>query len=138
MHRTLTCASLLLCAVIVSSCSDDTNLTTPTEPTIPTLVTVEFSGTLTVNGAQTHPFITEGGNLTATLTSLGPDPSLGIGLSLGTWNGSACQIIIANTNAIQGTVVNGIASQSGNLCVFVNDVGKLTAPASYLVTVVHP
>ena len=137
MHRTLAWAFILLCAVAVPACGGDDDLDI-TDPTPIDPVIVEFSGTLTVNGAQIHPFATDGGTVVATLISLAPDPLINIGLSLGTWNGAACQIIIANTTAIQGTNVIGTASITGNLCVYIQDVGNLTEPASYVVRVVHP
>ena len=65
----------------------------PDAPTAPT-VTETFTGTLTVNGATTHPFPIDaivGGTVTATLKTIAPDGDSVVGLSLGTWNGSTCQ-----------------------------------------------
>ena len=78
--------------------------TTPTTPTTPGNAITEppFTGTLKVNGAATYPFTaTSAGTITATLASITPDASVAIGLSIGTWTGSACQIVIANDNATQ-------------------------------------
>jgi len=105
--------------------------------TPPVAVTDTFDGTLTVNGAATHPFVvTQAGIASAVVTVLVPDDAR-IGVSLGTWNGAACQIILANDNATQSTSVVGEARSAGNFCVRVQDVGKLKAPADYLVTVTH-
>jgi hypothetical protein len=102
-------------------------------------VTEVFAGELNRNGAATHPFLAgASGTVTATLDTLAPEDTAAIGLSMGTWNGSACQIVIANDNAAQGALVIGAASTAGNLCVRVYDVGKIPALASYQVTVVHP
>ncbi len=57
---------------------------------------------------------------------------------LGTWNGTSCTTVIANDNTIQGNAVIGIASGIGILCARIHDVGKLTAPLEYKLTVVHP
>jgi hypothetical protein len=96
-----------------------------------------ISGRLTVNGAATHPFVVgRPGNATATLTSLTPDSTAIIGLSLGTWNGVTCQILIANDNATLNSSAIGTAS-AGNFCVRVQDVGKLAAPTDYEITVRH-
>ena len=76
--------------------------------------------------------------MTVTLTTLAPEGLEAIGVSLGTWNGTACQIVIANTAAAQGAAILGVASSAGNLCVFVQDVGKISTAASYEITVVHP
>jgi hypothetical protein len=67
-----------------------------------------------------------------------PDSAIVMGLSLGTWNGAACQIVLANDNATQGTVVTALASSLGSFCVRVYDVGRLVEPTSYELQVVHP
>lgn len=122
---------------IAISCSS-----TPVEPTpepTPEQVSENFSGTLTPNSGRTHTFTTpSSGSVTATLTEFGPDEALKVGLSLGTWNGSACQIVIANDQAAKGTTVRGSASSAGILCVRIYDVGTLTEPATYNLLVVHP
>jgi hypothetical protein len=132
---------LLIAALLATSaCGDDNENLTPTTPTNPTTVTETFSGTLTVNGAVTHPFATQlSGAVTATLTSVAPDNTKTMGLSLGTWNGAVCQIVLANDQARQGTVVTGnVTSTLGSLCVRIYDVGQLTEAATYEIQVVHP
>jgi hypothetical protein len=126
----------------VAGCNkNDNTITTPTTPTTTTAPITEpvFTGTLKMNGAATYPFTaTTGGTVTATLTTLAPDSSIGIGLSIGTWNGAACQIVIANDNATQTVAVSGTVTAASSLCVRVYDVGRLTAPADFSVTIVHP
>ena len=113
--------------------------TTPTTPTTPTSVTETFSGTVTKNGAVTHTFTSgAAGTVQATLTSLSPDSSIAIGLSLGTWNGATCAIVLAKDKATQTSVVTGTVSAVGGLCVRLYDVGNLSGPASYEVLVTHP
>jgi hypothetical protein len=134
---------LLLCLAVfvlagAAACGDDNEPTTPTEPTRPT-VTETFDGRVTVNGARTHVFAATGsGRIDVTLTTLGPDSTARVGLTLGTVNTlGACQVVIFNDNATQGTQVAGNASAAGSFCVRVHDVGQLTAPVDYTVTVVH-
>jgi len=117
-------------------CSD----TTTTAPTTPAPTTTEtFGGTLTVNGAVTHQFTaTQRGTVTATLTALQPDASAVIGVALGTWNGTTCNILLANDQAVVGAGAAGTVSGVGVLCLRVYDVGKLTAPATYSIDVTHP
>jgi hypothetical protein len=130
-------AVLIAATVSAAGCDDDT--TTPIEPTLPPTVTESFSGTITPNGAATHPFATQrSGSVEVTLVSVSPDSSVVLGLSLGTWNGVVCQIILANDNATQGAVVSGTVTSFGTLCVRVYDVGRFTEPVSYEVQVVHP
>ncbi len=122
---------------VLAACSDDP--TTPTNPTPAPTVTETFSGTVNRNGAVTHNFTTEAsGTTTATLTTLGPDSALIIGMSLGTSNGSTCTLVITKDNATQGTVVTGGVSSLGSLCVRIYDVGNIVDPITYEITVVHP
>jgi len=128
---------LPLSAIVVTACSDST--TTSTTPTSIVTTTETFTGTLTKNGAVTHQFsVTSRGTVTATLTKVDPDSTVAIGVSLGTWNGTTCQIILANDAATVGNGVLGTVSGVGNLCLRVYDVGKLTTSESYSVDVVHP
>lgn len=125
-------------AVFAAGCGEEVQ--TPTTPTTPTTVTETYAGTVTVNGAVTHPFsATSTGTVTATLTAMSPESTTTIGLSLGTWNGVACNIIIANDQAVRTTVVTGtVTTVGGQLCVRIYDVGQMTEATSYEVTVVHP
>jgi hypothetical protein len=128
-------ASLTFAVLAMFGCGDDVD--TPTLPT-PVPVTETFTGTVNVNGAVTHPFsATTSGSLTATLTNIDPEDA-SVGVSLGTWNGSACAIQIADDASVKGTVVYGTVSQAGQLCVRIQDNGRLGAAAGYEITVVHP
>lgn len=128
---------LALASCGAAACNDTTTTTTPTTTTTNTSETL--TGTVTVNGAVTHQFsATSRGTVTATLNSLAPDANQTIGVSLGTWNGTTCQIILANDQAVVGAGVLGMVSGVGNLCLRVYDVGKLTGPETYTITVSHP
>ena len=130
---------LFLALASVTACGDDDPPATPTGPTAPTTVTVTFTGTVNRNGANSHPFPTDSGTVTAIISTLSPDSVAIVGLTLGTWNGVACQTIIANDRATQGTSIIGTASGSGNLCVRVFDAtGELAGATNYEVQVVHP
>jgi hypothetical protein len=136
---------LFLLSVLASGAAgcnnNDPITTTPTTPTTPGTTITEplFTGTLKVNGAATYPFTaTAGGTITATLNTVAPDAAIGIGLSLGTWNGSACQIVIANDNATQTIAITGTVTAASSLCVRVYDPGRLSAPVDFTVTIVHP
>jgi len=130
-------ASLAVAVLAMTSCGDDP-ITTPTLPT-PEPVTEVFTGTLTVNGGATHVFnAATAGSLTATLTNIGPDENPTVGLSLGTWNGGACAIVIANDAAVRSSIVVGTVNQAGQLCVRIYDVGQIANPNDYEITVVHP
>ena len=80
------------------------------------------------------------GTVTATLTTLGPDSTFILGMSLGTWNGTTCQVVLANDRATQGSFIVGGVSSFGNLCVRMYDIGNITPtePYTYEITVTHP
>jgi hypothetical protein len=143
MRRLIPGILLLAAMAAGAGCNDNNNVTTPTTTTTTTTVTVTetFNGTLNMNGAATFPFTAAGsGTVTATLSSLAPDTTLPVGLSLGAWTGSACQISIANDAATQTSVVTGTITAAASLCARVYDTGKVTAaqPVNFTVTVVHP
>jgi hypothetical protein len=120
----------------LAGCGSDP-IDTPTTPTEPTQITETFSGTLNVNGARTHNFtVDRAGQVSAQLKTLS-DQAATVGVSLGTWNGQSCAIIITNTSAVLNTTVIGTASSLGQFCVWLNDVGKLTAGVDYSVDVIH-
>jgi hypothetical protein len=133
--------SLLLATAFVAGCSDDT----PTTPEVPTPVPIvstfglpEEPLSLNPNGARTHDFtVQQTGSVSATLTSLGGDEGLTVGLSLGTWNGQSCQIIIARDSIKATESVIGTANGTGLFCVRIYDVGNLTGNVTYSISVTH-
>src|SRR5436190_21727922 len=132
-------ALVLTAALAQVACSEDINVASPSpEPGNP--VTEAFTGTLTLNGAVTHPFsVTRSGSIRASIDSLAPDSAVTIGFSLGTWNGVACQTVISNDSATLGTVIVGVADREGRLCVRVYDAaGTLPQSTDYGLTVVRP
>ena len=130
--------ALLSAALITTGCGNNSSTTTPTTPTTPASTTETFEGTIAVNGAVTHPFVvTAPSTVTATVGTVSTGTDTVIGLSLGTWNGQICQIVLANDAAIEGTEVIGLAQTAGNFCLRVYDSGKLTEPVTYSVTVIH-
>lgn len=144
MRRLLPGILLLALAAGVAGC-DDNNTDIPTTPTNPSpttpTVTETFTGTLTRNGASSTAFsATAGGTVTATLTTLEPDGTIPVGLSLGAWTGSACQVSgISNDAAVQGTVVTGTVTSAAALCVRIYDAAeKVSGTMNYTITVAHP
>lgn len=137
--RRLSLAGLSLVCVVAAGCKDP--LASLITPTVSVTVTETFTGTLTVNGATSHPFdvtSTGGGDVTATLKTVGPDSAAVVGLGLGTWNGTACQILISNDRAVQTSSILGRATSTGALCVRLFDVGQIGTPQNYEIEVVHP
>ena len=129
-----TLASLVFAAA-AAACSND-NLTSTVAPS-PVQVTDTFAGTLTVNGGTTFQFLSTRGTVTATLSSVAPDSTIAVGMSLGTWNGASCSAILSNDLAFLGAAIYGTVNATGTLCVRVYDVGKLVDPLTFEVAVVH-
>jgi hypothetical protein len=125
-------------ALAGAGCQDGINTNFPTTPD-PVPVTETFSGSLTINGAATHTFSTLAtGTVTATLMSLGENPPSQVGLSLGTWAGSTCSLVLTNDKAVVTSVVTGtVTTLAGSLCVRIYDVGSLTASVPYEIKVDH-
>jgi len=113
------------------------------------LTTETFTGLLNPTSAVVFSFVTQtGGNVTATLTSVGPDATQTVGFSMGTFNAvtNTCTVVFDNTAALQTAVFNTTASTVGSYCVRLYDNGSIstavangTATAfTYTVTVQHP
>jgi hypothetical protein len=134
-------ALVLLVAVGAAACEGDINRI-PTTPD-PVTITETFTGTLTINGAQTHNVFTGAtGLVSATITSLGEVETAPakVGFSMGTLSSvGTCTVIVHNDNAVVTSALTGtVANLSGTLCVRIFDVGALTAPVDYTMTVSHP
>jgi hypothetical protein len=128
----------LVAALSGAGCSSPAPVT-PT-PTPDPITEPVFAGNLTINGAVIHTFTTTtAGSVTVTVATLDPNPDglLSIGVDLGTWNGTQCQIILSNANAGVGAGVIGAVTGSGTLCVRAYDVGKLTQAVAFGINIVH-
>ena len=143
MNRSIICGLFTLALGLASTaCSTTPDLTEPT-PTPPTvIIEPDWTGTLMVNGSQAVPFIiTAAGQVTVTIQSLDPNPDLTVrvGLAVGTWNGQACQLIIANDSAGLGSVIYGGATAAGALCARISDAGNggMTGPVDFVVRITH-
>jgi hypothetical protein len=137
----LLCATLALALTAAACGGSDPIIPPPTGPTIPVTDTFPPTppGTLTPNGAVTHSFqAAAAGTIQASITALS-DTAAVVGFALGTFNGTGCQLIIANDTARQGTLITGSTTSSGALCVRIYDAtGTLTGPIEYTLSVTHP
>lgn len=122
-----------------TACSTNPLTTAPTETTVAPSVTETLEGRLDVQGAAVHPFVVaEAGVVTAFVSTLDPSDAV-IGISLGTWNAatSVCQAVLANDAAAVGSSFVGSATVAGTFCIRIIDVGRLTGPVAYSVSVTH-
>lgn len=131
---------LVLIAATLSSCT----LAAPSAPSTsnPTRTTDTFEGSFTFQATTSHLFtVTEPGLVEIRLTAVGPLTTMAFGVSIGTWNGSACTTAnIRNDNARSGATALSGTANAGNYCVSVYDSGNLPSDwtATYTVTVTHP
>lgn len=125
-------------AMTAAGCDSTTTPTSTDTSTTPTSITETFQGTVAVNGAATFSFgVTATGAVTATYKSISPTTGATMGLALGIWNGSSCNVVIANDNAIVNSTVIGNASAAGTLCVRAYDVGRLSAIQTVELSITH-
>ena len=136
MPRLISFSALIFACAVAAGCGDDAAPpTTPVET--PVQISESFTGTINLNGAATHVFGADrAGQATATLTSLSPDSAAIVSFMFGTWNGQYCQVILVKDDATQAQNLVGNASQ-GAFCVRIADIGRLTAPTDYTITVAH-
>ena len=141
MRRLMGTVALVAILATAAGCGNQNLPTTPVPtPTIP--VTESFSGTLTVNGAQTFAFqALSAGTIQASIKSFAPETDLKVGLSIGTFNGVTCATTpaLSNDNAGQGIAVTANVATAANLCVRIYDsLGQITQPNAFEITVIHP
>jgi hypothetical protein len=136
MFRLRSASALVLACALVSACGDDNSTpTTPVEPAVQ--VTETYTGSIGINGAATHLFVTgDAGQAGATLTALSPNSAAIVSFAMGVWNGQYCAITLAKDDATQGSIL-GAAAVIGTFCIRISDVGRLTAPTDYTIVVTH-
>jgi hypothetical protein len=109
-------------AIAVSGCGDTTDpITIPT----PIEVTETFGGTVGQGGVSYHVVNAKVGNVTLTMTAIGPDSSATVGMSIGVLNSIACTAVMENPTARVGSQLLGTATGLATLCVKMYDAGTI-------------
>jgi hypothetical protein len=102
---------------------------------------VPFSGTFDVGGSGTiHSFsASKNGEFFVTLTSLTPDTTAIVGVTLGQGSGSNCVAITNTVTTVGRQAFNGPLNK-GDYCIQVGDSGLvvLSGPQSYTIRVSFP
>lgn len=125
-------------ALGLAACGSSTPTTTTTTAPDAPRTTETFTGTLLARSSMWHPFtVTAAGPLEVTLTKTDPLPSIVVGLGVGQVLTTGCGLITYNSAAAAGAVISGTI-QPGSFCVSLYDVGTVTDPVNYTVTVTHP
>jgi len=139
MKRTFFQALAVAGAALLAACGSDPATTTPDTPA-PTRSTDTFSGSLAQAGTIYHLFtVAQQGQVDITLSKTEPLATVTLGLGIGQTSGGQCiPVLLAYNNAAQmGTVMTGTAA-AGSYCAVVYDVGNVSEPVTYTVTIVHP
>ena len=134
-------SAALLAGLMAAGCAATPSPTVPTAtgPPAPATTTETFTGSVGVQGGDTHTFtVAQMGSVDITLTSVAPGSNTVMGLGVGTPTGLTCFVITSvqtPAGAIPQLRGTGLA---GQLCVTVYDTGNLAEPVEYTVTVAHP
>lgn len=136
--RQVVLLALGLGAVTVGCGKDTPTTPTPTTPTGPT--TAIFASRLTPNGAVSRSFgATTAGTVTVMLTNAaGPSTVVGLGIGVPTTGVARCALSTAISTASSSTPQIAAAVDAGQYCVTVYDLGTLTSPIDFSVTLVYP
>jgi hypothetical protein len=86
-----------------------------------------------------HFTVHQAGNLSVSITKLSPLSTITVGLGIGVYDaGSAsCAIQLTSDAAKLNLVLSASVSIPGELCVGIYDVGNLSGPSDYEVTITH-
>jgi hypothetical protein len=130
-------AALLALALFGAACDNgDLDVTVPT----PVLVTENFTGTVTLNGAISHGFnVSTAGPTVAEITAIDPAGSY-LGFQMGTWSGVVCTAVLSNDAGTLASVLSARTQSAASLCIKLHDPnGTLTdKTVTYTVKVTHP
>jgi hypothetical protein len=135
--------SILAIALVTGACAEPPATESLTRPDVPPARLVSFTGTLQPSGINSHAFsVTQAGTVEVTLLGVGsPEVSqpITVGLGIGTVSGGGACLLSQSVSTQGGTRAQIIGTgQEGALCVSIFDVGNLTKPITYTITVAAP
>jgi hypothetical protein len=136
MKRLTAMAAACGLMMFIAACADPVPPAAPTP--LPATITETFTGTLPVAGNNQIPFtVLNVGALKVILTGL--DPNVAVGIGVGTPSTGVCTHLDARNGVLAGSAVllSGTATVPGSFCVSIYDIGNLTVPVNYTVTVQH-
>jgi len=126
------CVSALL---LVSACNSSTS---PTDAATPgPVVTDTFTGTLGQGSSVVFSFtVATASSVTITLVSLTPQSTVTTGIALGTPATTGCSVSGSQENVKVGTALPTTLNP-GTYCLVFYDLGNLTGPNAFTLTVQH-
>jgi hypothetical protein len=136
-RRVLAIALAVSAAALSAGCSNLLNaITSPSNTSTNASNTV--TGTLAVQGSNLFTFtVANTGTVSVTLSAL--SAPVAVGLGVGTLNGTtACNLTSSTATVVAGSSPQiNVTEDPGTYCVSVYDVGNLTGPATFSLTVAH-
>jgi hypothetical protein len=128
---------VVLALLLGAACSSQDATTALPRPDTPPAKLVSFSGTLQPQATDTYTFtVAQTGYVQATLVGLGAPAATAVGLGIGTPGTTGICALSQSVTTTAGTSAQLIGTGlAGSLCVTIHDVGNLTAPAIYTITV---
>jgi len=130
-----------LAAALAAAAACGNNTTTTTTPTTPTGPTTSiFASRLTPGGAVSRQFgASTNGTVTVMLTNAaGPNTVVGLGIGVPTTGLAKCALSTGIQTNAGATPQLSATVDAGNYCVVVYDLGTLTSPIDFSVTLVYP
>jgi len=135
------CAAAGLALFVTACGKNSSSTTTPTQtPAAPT-TSERYLATIGVGGSGFYSFpVSQYGTVNVTLNAVSglDDPSVGLGLGLGVPSGFGCSPSSTVTASAGASPQLTATDPIGVFCVRVYDVGNLTAPLTFDVTIAHP
>jgi hypothetical protein len=130
--RVFSLAAIISATVLAASCG---GITDPSKNQVE-----PFSGTLAVGGIVEHKFTSsKTGELAVKITALSPtaDAIIGLSWTQATNDGTCAGLLQSQLARLNVPAIAGAVS-SQRYCIIVQDVGAITVPQNYTISVSHP
>jgi hypothetical protein len=128
---------VVLSLFLFSACGDQDQTAALPRPDAPPAKLLSFSGTLQPQATDTYTFtVSQSGYVQATLVGLAAPPSTQVAIGIGTPSTTGLCGVASSVNVTAGTSAQLIGTGiAGTLCITIRDIGNLTLPAIYTLTV---
>jgi len=120
-------------AIMFAGCGSDSTPTTPSNTS--TTVKENWSSVVAPGGASTRSFtVNSAGTIVVTLTG---GPTVGLGVGLPRTSGGGCRLGVSVNASPATTPQISTQADAGQYCVQVYDLGTLTDPIGFSLTIEH-
>ena len=120
-------------AMMLAGCGSDSTATTPSNPS--STVKETWSSVVAPRGASTRSFtVNSAGTIVVTLTA---GPTVGLGIGLPRTSGGGCRLGVSVNASPATTPQISTQADAGQYCLQVFDLGTLTDPIGFALTIEH-